>query len=439
MAGMFLTRCILATTLIIFYAARTWAYAPIQLEREQGYRQTEIDFIIRTATAGGQEEQFLLGSFYDEGGALDIDYEAAAFWYAQAAAQNYAPAQFHLGRFYYFGLMGSENFEPDYIKSCALFEQAANQNLGEAMEYMGYCALEQSPVPDWPSARYWFEKAAKQGNIQAQFLLGQFYDEGQGGDKNPQKAEQFYLAAAMSGHGEAAFKLGYMFENALEPDYDRAGLWYKQAAMLGHSSAFFPLGRLYYQGLGVAQNYAEAYRWFEKAARLKDGRAAFNLGVMLAQGQAGIHDERQARFWYGQAAMQGEVAAYYNLALLYEEGRGGGRDLVQALHFYQMAARAGDIDALVKIGSFYEQGLGVSINKGRALDYYQRAAEMGDEAMQYYLGMLYSQPSDMDLAAPDYIKARFWLEKAANQGHVLAENQLNRLDRFQLTSKKIDE
>ena len=70
---------------------------------------------------------------------------------------------------------------------------------------------------------------------------------------------------------------------------------------------------------------------------------------------------------------------------------------------------------------------------------YQKATEQKDAEAQYHVGLMYADGSytkrrhfkgfeygfDEQLKAqPDYIKAKEWFEKAANQGHIAAQHSL---------------
>ncbi|MWP62564.1 tetratricopeptide repeat protein [Gilliamella sp. Pas-s25] len=70
---------------------------------------------------------------------------------------------------------------------------------------------------------------------------------------------------------------------------------------------------------------------------------------------------------------------------------------------------------------------------------YQKATEQNDAEAQYHLGLMYTDSSytkkrqfkgiedgfeQQSKAQPDYIKAKEWFEKAANQGHIAAQHSL---------------
>ena len=83
----------------------------------------------------------------------------------------------------------------------------------------------------------WFHKAAKNGDVMAQYTLGRFYE--YGGIKN----------------------MTNIHENHIE-----AVNWYRKAAERGSSRAQRNLGRCYLEGKGIAQNKTEAINWYRKAA-----------------------------------------------------------------------------------------------------------------------------------------------------------------------------
>ena len=76
-------------------------------------------------------------------------------------------------------------------------------------------------------------RLAEQGDADAQFNLGQMYDDGQG----------------------------------VPQDAPRAALWYLRAAEQGHARAQHSLSVLYRLGRGVPKDDAEAVRWLHKMER----------------------------------------------------------------------------------------------------------------------------------------------------------------------------
>lgn len=73
---------------------------------------------------------------------------------------------------------------------------------------------------------------ARQGNIDAQVLVGVVYKEGQGTRLDIDKARFWFKRAAHKGRNDAAYLLGlsYLHDNATADEYKQAVYWIKYAA-----------------------------------------------------------------------------------------------------------------------------------------------------------------------------------------------------------------
>ncbi len=87
------------------------------------------------------------------------------------------------------------------------------------------------PHTDFPAALHLLRPLADQGDAEAQYRIGQIYEQAQTANNN----------------GAEALK------------------WYRLAAVQGHPNAQFSLGRLYVIGRDISQNYVQAYKWFTLA------------------------------------------------------------------------------------------------------------------------------------------------------------------------------
>lgn len=85
-------------------------------------------------------------------------------------------------------------------------------------------------------------------------------------------ALKVWLPAAKGGDAEAQYYVGQMFERGLgvDPDFAAAAEWYRKAAERQHSAAQIALGSLYETGRGVPQDAQEALRWYRRAAGLAE-------------------------------------------------------------------------------------------------------------------------------------------------------------------------
>ena len=133
----------------------------------------------------------------------------------------------------------------------------------------------------------WFEKAAVQGHLEAQYYLGRAY--AYAAYKNQNKsiylnfinlANYWHLRAAERGHIEAQRRLGEAYyRGAVEipKDHSQAVYWYQKAANQGDTDAQFWTGYMYYYGQGVIPNHILAYAYLNLAT--KNAVNEFVVGV----------------------------------------------------------------------------------------------------------------------------------------------------------------
>ena len=82
-------------------------------------------------------------------------------------------------------------------------------------------------------------EAAKLGHAIAQYNLGVMLSKGQGCEKNPAAAHEWYEAAAEQDIPEAQFALAEAYYNGVnvKQDLQLAKAWYQRAAKLGHKGS----------------------------------------------------------------------------------------------------------------------------------------------------------------------------------------------------------
>gem|GEM_PF-536996 len=173
----------------------------------------------------------------------------------------------------------------------------------------------------YAKARFWYEKAAEQGDADAQFHMGYLYDRGSGVDQDYVKARFWYEKAAEQGHAPAQYMTGNLYEEGagVDQDYAKARFWYEKGAEQGNSSAQAALGHLYYDGKGVAKDDVKAMHWTEKAVAQGSSQGLHNLGVYYFYGVGGVKDLTQARKWFEKAAAQGHKDAQEALKVFVED------------------------------------------------------------------------------------------------------------------------
>jgi hypothetical protein len=173
----------------------------------------------------------------------------------------------------------------------------------------------------------WIEKAAANKDSQAAYVLAEMYEVGELVPNDPAKAINLYKTASQGTFsGPALIRLGeiYEFGTGVTPDYSLALRWYERASAEHHRVfAAFPcppcaadragesLGSLYAQGEGVPRDYTSAARWFLEATNDGAGYGGENwvaqcaLAIMYAGGLGVKEDERRSVFWLNRPNTRG--------------------------------------------------------------------------------------------------------------------------------------
>jgi hypothetical protein len=90
----------------------------------------------------------------------------------------------------------------------------------------------------------------------------------------------------------------------------------QEAAKTGDIHSEEMLGRMYEQGSGVKQNYAEAAKWFRAAAEQGDTALLATLGSMYEEGRGVNQDYEEAYFWSSLAVKSsGQALASWQKAI----------------------------------------------------------------------------------------------------------------------------
>ena len=88
--------------------------------------------------------------------------------------------------------------------------------------------------------------------------------------------------AAEQGDADAQCEISsmYYYGTGVQMNREEAFKWCRMAAEQGPAGAQFSLGWMYKRGLGVPRNDAEAVKWFQQAAEQGHTAAQYSLGEM---------------------------------------------------------------------------------------------------------------------------------------------------------------
>ncbi len=225
----------------------------------------------KAAEQGEAEAQFMLAVAYRKGHGVTKDEIESEKWVHRAAEQRYGQAQIAVRE----------------IKTLKMLKMAAERGSAKTARELAdfYFRAWSTAIADREMATFWYIQAANRGDAEAQILIGERYARG------AEKPEEVGLSYAKAGvfrkdnytaiswfkkavqQGYPGYRIrtriGEMVEEGngySTPDYSEAAEWFRKAADVGDDIAQTHLGTLYEKGLGVPQDFVEAYKWLCLAA-----------------------------------------------------------------------------------------------------------------------------------------------------------------------------
>ncbi|MDP2902270.1 MAG: hypothetical protein Q8N96_04080 [Methylovulum sp.] len=187
----------------------------------------------------------------------------------------------------------------------------------------------------------------------------------------------------------------------VEQDYTEAFKWYKKAADQGDFWAKSQLADCYFYGNGVEQNYNQAVKWLEQVAtqtlsdRLIDKLDKFGLHL----------------FWQELKKADAKAKAQYQLGYCYYEGNGIKQDHAQAVEWFQKAASRNE-EAKFRLAECYLKGNGVKKDLTQGFNLLEEFTEKQENPLaQLKLAIRYYFCKEME---QNRIRAISLFEKASN-------------------------
>lgn len=232
-------------------------------------------------------------------------------------------------------------------------------------------------------------EAAEAGQARTQYALGKIYRDGQGVEKDVQKAVELFTLAAMQGNSFAAFALGKMYlsdDSALSRNVAAALKWITNAAEHGNQFAQYYLGKLLLKGTDdISQDTNSALRWLLASVEQGNVHAEYALAMAYLKGESVPKDSLKAMELLKRASSREHQFAQYQLGKLLLQGEDVPKDVVAAVHWLTASAMHGNQYAQYALGKLYLLGKGVEKDKDHAAKWFQMAANQGNEYAQFYL------------------------------------------------------
>ncbi|MBR1567244.1 MAG: sel1 repeat family protein, partial [Oscillospiraceae bacterium] len=299
---------------------------------------------------------------------------------------------------------------------------------------------------------------------------------------------------AESGDPEAMIQMGfaYMTGDGVERDPVKAVEYYRMAAELDEPVGQYNMGIQCARGEGIARDFAAAIAWMEKARDNGDEDAPGQLKILkdapeIEKAAYAGDAEAQARFstllanypseenkkesfeMARRSVEQGCPRGYHCLGTRYDYGVGVEKDPVKAAELYRQGAELGSPECQYCYAVCFKSGSGVPQDDDAALEWAIKAAEQGHGAaaasislesgshpqpimpveriIGYLLKAEEKEPGDVRVAAQlavqyinlypsDFEKSIYWYERAAELGD---ENAAGMAHVYRYRQRLIDE
>lgn len=263
-------------------------------------------FLERAANSGSAEAQYRISSLV----AGDAD---KIGWLRSAAAQDHPGAQIDLGSFLLYG----PNDLVDRKEAKVWLTKAAEAGNSEAQTELTKLSSFESNL-----AR------AERGELEAQYALGNAFENGEAVKRNPAEAVNWWLKAAEAGYFPAQAKLGND-GRGIKADRQQVKLWLSRAAAAGDQDAVESLKKL--------TSNEDRVRKLRVMAQQGDAVSQRNLGHAYRSGRGAEYDIEKAIQWYERSAASGDVNSLYILGRLHESGHEIENDRIAAFKWYSIA------------------------------------------------------------------------------------------------------
>ena len=223
----------------------------------------------------------------------------------------------------------------------------------------------------------------------AQYALGKKYRDGQGVERNIQKAVELFTLAAKQGNSFAAFALGKMYlsnDASLPRDEATALNWITYASERGNQFAQCYLGKLLLKGAdGIPQDTNAALRWLRASVDQGNVYAEYALAMAYLKGEIVPKDALKALELLRHASSQDHQFAQYQLGKMLLQGEEAPKNVAAAVHWLTVSAMHRNQYAQYALGKLYLLGKDVEKDKASAAKWFQMAADQGNEYAQYFL------------------------------------------------------
>ena len=397
-----------------------------------------IDKYKEIAENGYSELQYKLGYMYENGIGVPKNSKSAFYWYENAANNGIRDANNKLAWFYYCGKSVTKNIDKDID---LLSEHA---EIGDASTQCLLANIYEFDECDYENALKWYEKASAKGDCHATHNLALLYFEGEGTEKNPEKAFELLKKASEQGNEDSLEVLENLKEEyeksknkkeepksvIINEDEDREDddEWYEDTGEGEEES--IESDNIFDEYEKVENEIKEKNQQTVKTSKDKEKEL-----IELIINDISCPELPEERYFND---CKDPAYAFYILGEMYYYGDYIQQDYYKAFRCYAKATELGNLYARKKLSFMYYYGEGVEKNYAKAVKLYiddckyeasplylifgppvtgenqhlKKAVEDNDVKEQIKIGKYFYDKN----RSQDYEKALEWYLKAAEQG-----------------------
>lgn len=402
--------------------------------------------------------QYALSLMYKNGEGCEENLVSAYYWVERAAENDYEDAYYVVGRSYLEGICVEVNYKKAFhylSKGYLALDTNCIESLAE-MYLKGlnvkkdvYTALElYNRALEFGDRSIYFKvgkvyedeglinqaisiynQGHEEGNLKCTQRLGIMYYNGEGVEKDLEKAIEYMEIAAAKKEPHAMYVLAvayYRLNKFGDKTSDIAKALLKEAYELGSPYAadylacimlnelkegkdvnknelliyikfcvenelkesIFKYGYIYEKGIGIEQNYEKAYYYYTLAAETKYIKAMIKLGDWYKIGIFLNRNIDLAIKWYEKAAKEEDIEAIEKLIEIYERGIGGRRSDIKAIYYVFKLIDLDAIKGKEKLVYYCFKGIGIEENKEKGYELLEEIKEIDLGTAKYINGYL---------------------------------------------------
>ena len=232
-----------------------------------------LDWFQKSADAEYPQAQATIGALYLKGlpGILDREPDKGVALLSEAVRAKSLTARFNLGMAYYNG----DGVNQDSLKAAQWLKVAEKQNFAEAQYVLGRLLTEgDDKLPkNLNQGRYYLRKAADQNHKLAKSYLEKLGDEGSSLSAQATASQSSFVNPTMKDEEIMQLARKYYTGIGKPKDYEKAFNLFLPLAKGGYPEAARMVGLMKLSGRGTNKNTADAKQWLSVAAQKGDESA----------------------------------------------------------------------------------------------------------------------------------------------------------------------